>query len=68
MSETDAITTAAVVVSATMEVFSMLVDAIREAELCGRRTIWLFSTDKGVEFGLDRESFGPVEPFLVIRI
>lgn len=68
MSETDAITTARAVVSATMEVFSMLVDAILEAELCGRRTIWLFSTDKGVEFGLERESFGPVEPFSAIKI
>ena len=67
MSETAVITTA-MVVAAALEVFSMLVKAIREAELCGRRTIWLFNTDKGVEYGLDRESFGPVEPFLAIRI
>lgn len=56
------------VVVATVEVFSMLVAAILEAERCGRRTIWLFSTAKGVEYGLDRESFGPVEPFSFIRI
>ncbi len=67
MSETAA-TTARVVVTAALEVFSMLVEAIREAELCGRGTIWLFNTDKGVEFGLDRESFGPVEPFSAMRI
>lgn len=67
MDET-AITELRAAVVATVEVFAMLVEAILEAQRCGYRRIWLFSTAVGVEYGFDRESFGSVEPFSVIRV
>lgn len=63
-----AITELRAILAATVDVFAMLVEAILEAQRCGRRNIWLFSTADGVEYGFNRESFGSVEPFSVIRV
>lgn len=68
MDETAITTELRAVVAATVEVFAMFMTAILEAERCGHRRIWFFSTAAGVEYGFDRESFGSVEPFSVVRV